>query len=68
MSYMENLNWRKSSYSGPNGGECVEIGQAHDGAVLVRDTKSRQAGRLALMADEWRAFVVGIKAGTETGR
>lgn len=68
MSYMENLNWRKSSYSGGNGTECVEVGQAPDGAVLVRDTKSRQASHLALAADEWHAFVVSIKAGTETGR
>ena len=61
MSYMENLTWRKSSYSGGNGGECVEVGQTHDGAVLVRDTKSRQAGHLALAAEEWRAFVVSVK-------
>lgn len=59
---MDNPNWRKSSYSGGNGAECVEVGQTHHGAVLVRDTKSRQAGHLALTADEWRAFVVGIKA------
>ncbi len=31
--------WRKSSYSGPNGGECVEV--AATGAVLVRDTADR---------------------------
>ena len=22
---MNTMNWRKSSYSGPNGGECVEV-------------------------------------------
>ena len=32
-------DWRKSSYSGDNGGECVEVGAA--GAVLVRDTTDR---------------------------
>jgi Domain of unknown function (DUF397) len=31
--------WRKSSYSGDNGGECVEVATA--GAVLVRDTADR---------------------------
>ena len=67
---MENLTWRKSSYSGGNGTECVEVGQTHDGTVLVRDTKnkSRQAGHLALTTDAWRAFVVGIKAGTGIDR
>jgi len=34
------LNWRKSSYSGNGGGECVEIG-ASPGAVVVRDTTDR---------------------------
>lgn len=61
MSYMEDLAWRKSSYSGGNGTECVEVGQTHDGAVLVRDTKSRQVGHLALATYEWRAFIVSVK-------
>jgi len=30
-------SWRKSSYSGDNGGECVEVASAA-GSVLVRDT------------------------------
>ena len=33
-------SWRKSSYSGSNGGECVEVATA--GAVLVRDTADRE--------------------------
>jgi hypothetical protein len=32
-------NWRKSSYSGDNGGACVEVASAD--AVLVRDTTDR---------------------------
>ena len=35
--------WRKSTRSGPNNGNCVEVGFAADGAVIgIRDTK--QAG------------------------
>jgi hypothetical protein len=35
--------WRKSSYSGGNGGGCVEVGaQSHASRVLVRDTKDRE--------------------------
>ncbi len=60
---MDNLKWRKSSYSGGNGGECVEVGQDQDGAVLVRDTTSRQAGHLTVAADQWRRFVAGVKDG-----
>jgi hypothetical protein len=47
--------WRKSSYSGSNNGECVELAGTLD---LVRDSKN-PAGP-ALRAD-LRAFLVAIK-------
>ena len=54
--------WRKSSYSGGNGGNCVEIGaQAQAGHVLVRDTKDRDAGELSFSAEAWAAFTSGLK-------
>lgn len=55
---MEN-NWRKSSYSGSNGGECVEVASA--GPVLVRDTTDRGGQVLTFTADAWRAFTATIK-------
>ena len=62
MSFMENPNWRKPSYSGGNGAECVEVARDHDGAVLVRDTKDHGRGQVhAFTAEEWRAFVAGIR-------
>jgi hypothetical protein len=54
-------SWRKSSYSGNNGGDCVEAGSA-PGAVLVRDTK--QAGHgpvLQFSASAWGAFADQVK-------
>lgn len=30
---------RVSSYSGPNGGNCVQIGEAFDNCVMIGDTK-----------------------------
>ena len=50
--------WRKSSYSGDNGGECVEIAAA--GTVLVRDTADRGGPVLTFTADAWRAFTAAI--------
>ena len=41
-------DWRKSSHSGDNGGECVEVATA--GAVLVRDTTNRSGTTLAFTA------------------
>ena len=52
-------NWRKSSYSGSNGGECVEV--AATGAVLVRDTADRNGPMLTFTADAWRAFTAAIR-------
>ncbi len=52
-------NWRKSSYSGDNGGECVEVGAA--GAVLVRDTADRGGPVLTFTAEAWRAFTAAIR-------
>jgi hypothetical protein len=51
--------WRKSSYSGDNGGECVEV--ATTGGVLVRDTTDRKGTVLAFPCDAWRAFTEMIK-------
>jgi len=52
-------NWRKSSYSGSNGGECVEVATA--GAVLVRDTADRGGTVLRFTAEAWRAFTATIR-------
>jgi Domain of unknown function (DUF397) len=51
--------WRKSSYSGDNGGECVEVGAA--GTVLVRDTTDRSGPVLTFTSDAWRAFTTAIQ-------
>ncbi|GAA2623099.1 DUF397 domain-containing protein [Actinomadura fulvescens] len=36
---MEQLKWRKSSYTTSNGGACVELASLND-AVAVRDSKN----------------------------
>ena len=41
METIDSASWRKSSYSGTNGGGCVEAGVAQQGRVLVRDTTNR---------------------------
>lgn len=53
------LSWRKSSYSGSNGGQCVEV--AAPGRVLVRDSKNPDGKRLAFSVQVWRAFAARIK-------
>jgi hypothetical protein len=53
-------NWRTTSYSGANGGECVEVASAAD-AVMVRDTKNRDSSMLCVPASTWRAFIATMK-------
>lgn len=47
--------WRKATYSGSNGGGCVEV--ATSGAVLVRDTTNRAAGHIDITPEAWKAFL-----------
>lgn len=60
---MERLNprWRKSSYSGNGGADCVEAGSA-PGAVLIRDTKDRERGPvLRVTPGAWTRFTASVK-------
>lgn len=61
---MEQLNklWRKSSYSGNNGGsiDCVETGQ-EAGRILVRDSVDRAGLTMPVPADAWRSFTSRLK-------
>ena len=48
--------WRKSSYSGSTGGQCVETASG-SGVVLVRDTTDRDGGTLGFTAEAWAMFL-----------
>jgi hypothetical protein len=43
-------------------GTCVGVGW-QDGDVQVVDTKNLDGATLSFTAEEWRAFVAGVKAG-----
>ena len=53
--------WRKSSYSGNGGGDCVEVGE-HAASVLVRDTKQDGTGPvLRFTPGAWLRFADQVK-------
>ncbi|MFE3520427.1 DUF397 domain-containing protein [Streptomyces sp. NPDC059161] len=52
--------WRKSSYSGPDEGSCVEIADGHV-AVPIRDSKNPDGPALIFPAESFGAFVDALK-------
>ncbi|MFG2192671.1 DUF397 domain-containing protein [Streptomyces sp. NPDC048639] len=50
------LTWLKSSHSGAEGGECIEVA-ATPCAVHVRDSKNPTMGTLTFTSEEWADFV-----------
>lgn len=57
------VTWRKSSYSGNNGGQCIEVGAAAP-LIAVRDSKDPDGARLAFGREAWEAFAAKVKADT----
>ncbi|MEU6537815.1 DUF397 domain-containing protein [Streptomyces sp. NPDC047000] len=52
-------NWFKSTYSGGDGGECVEVA-AGPAAIRVRDSKERGRAQIAFTRGAWSGFVTGL--------
>ncbi|MEU2608524.1 DUF397 domain-containing protein [Streptomyces albus] len=50
------LTWRKSSYSGSDGGNCVEVAET-SGRVHVRDSKEQRGPVLSVPSAQWAAFI-----------
>lgn len=55
--------WRKSSYSGSGGSNCLEWCARPDGRVAVRDSTCPEKGTLLFTAAAWSAFVIAVKGG-----
>lgn len=62
MDSIDRAQWRKSSYSGSNGGACVEVARNLPG-VAVRDSKDRTGPVLVFSPAEWRTFAARVKTG-----
>jgi Domain of unknown function (DUF397) len=57
---MQTLNpWRKSSYSGNGGQDCVDV--AGDGAILIRDTADQGGVTLSVSPGAWVTFAASLK-------
>jgi hypothetical protein len=54
------LEWFKSSFSA-NGQSCVECARTPGGGMVVRDTKDPDGPVLKFTAQEWQAFLAGVR-------
>ncbi len=61
MDDVKSAIWRKSSYSGNNGGNCVEVA-SDNREVAVRDSKDLGGTALVVTNRQWRRFTDQVKA------
>ncbi|SDT78530.1 protein of unknown function [Streptomyces sp. TLI_053] len=55
--------WYKSSYSGSEGGNCIEVADGSTGTVPVRDSKDPHGPTLTFTTAAWRSFITAINTG-----
>jgi hypothetical protein len=60
---LSRADWQKSSYSGGNGGQCVEVARNLPGVVAVRNSRDPGGPNLIVTAGDWRAFLDGVRSG-----
>lgn len=53
--------WRRSSYSGPSGGECLEVADGVRELVPIRDSKRPDGPILLVQAPAWTAFIGAVR-------
>ena len=57
---LSHARWRKSSFSGGGGSNCVEVADAGQ-AVAVRDSKDAPGPVLVFGQHAWRQFAAKVK-------
>ncbi|MEV6385659.1 DUF397 domain-containing protein [Streptomyces sp. NPDC051773] len=58
---LRTATWRKSSYSGGNSAECVEVSDNLPGLVPVRDSKNPSGNVVVFRAAAWSCFVAAAR-------
>jgi len=61
MADLSGAHWHKSTHSGSNGGDCVEVADNLPDIVAVRDSKNPQGPVLTFPRDAWQAFITDLK-------
>ncbi|MFG2958601.1 DUF397 domain-containing protein [Streptomyces sp. NPDC048291] len=56
------LTWFKSSYSGSQGGDCIEVA-THPAAIHIRDSKTPDGPVLTVSPATWSEFLDRLTRG-----
>ena len=57
---MNDLAWKKSSYSSATGGNCVEVAALPNGGRAIRDSKNPNDGMLLLTPAQWLELATSL--------
>ncbi|MFD6663883.1 DUF397 domain-containing protein [Micromonospora chalcea] len=60
MTDLTGARWRKSTRSGDNGGDCVEVATNLPGVVAVRDSKDPSGPWLRFSSPGWSTFLSSL--------
>ena len=58
---LSTVRWRKSSFSGDTGGQCLEVAGTSAGPVAIRDSKNVNGPTLTVGPYEWNIFLKSIR-------
>ncbi|WP_433368322.1 DUF397 domain-containing protein [Streptosporangium sp. CA-115845] len=60
---LHTTHWRKSTLSGDDASNCVEIANLSNNHRAIRDSKNPTGPTLTLTPHQWTAFIATIKNG-----
>ncbi|MEU8041313.1 DUF397 domain-containing protein [Streptosporangium sp. NPDC049078] len=60
---LHSVHWRKSTLSGDDASNCVEIADLPHGHRGIRDSKNPTAPALILTPTAWNTFITSVKNG-----
>ncbi len=63
MRDLGKASWRKSSYSGSDNNNCVEVADGVPGLIPVRDSKRPSGPVVVFPAEGWGPFVAAVRGG-----
>jgi hypothetical protein len=59
---LSRAEWQKSTRSGSNGGQCVEVARNLPGVVAVHDSGDPEGTNLVFTRENWKIFTSTVKS------